>query len=132
MATVDDLEEVLRRTNVQRGQITLLKALYENTDGFVSGDELATQIRGGDLHSYNSILGAFSRRVNETPRITGSPGYEVFVETKLSDHGTKQYRLRDEARRAIEGIDPFYATLKKPMSELREPGTEIPADDLRE
>ncbi len=60
------IKKGLSRMDMPRGQVTLLKYLYEN-DRPVSVEELAGGIRGGDVDSCTSILGPLSKRINNTP-----------------------------------------------------------------
>jgi hypothetical protein len=124
-----DLKEVLCRREIMRGQITLLKALYEQDDEFVSSDDLATQIRWNDQESLQGVLRAFGNRINHTDGIAGDPGIDAFVEQTSIDE-KRQYRLRPEARHAIEDIPPLIETFDQPMETLLESGTKIDADDL--
>jgi hypothetical protein len=100
-----------------RGQVTLLKYLYEN-ERFVSTTELATGIRGGDKHSCISIFGPFSQRVNGTSHVTGDPGYRAFIETETRD-GQTYYRLRDAARRVIGDTPALLKKFEHSMTDLR-------------
>lgn len=114
---VNSLRQALCRTDMPRGQVTLLKYLYEN-EGFVSTTELATEIRGGDSHSCISILGPFSQRVNNTSSITGKPGYRAFIDTEKRDKQT-YYRLREDTRRVIGDIPPLLEKFEYSMVKLR-------------
>jgi predicted transcriptional regulator with HTH domain len=126
MSDAETLRRALCRTDVPRGQITLLKYLYE-ADGFVSTDELAREIRGGDTHSFISVLGPFSNRVNATDAITGDPGYRAVVETERRD-GTTYYRLRDDAREAIDASPALRAAITEhTMGELRDASNPVVA-----
>jgi len=69
------LEQVLRRKSIPRGQITLLKYLYDaDEDEWVSSNELTDQIRWGETDQFRDVIGAFGKRVNATSEITGEPG----------------------------------------------------------
>lgn len=114
--SVTDLERVIRRTKMNRGQTTLLKYLYE-ADGWVNRDEVVDEIRWGNHDSFVAVLAAFSNRVNHTEGITGTPGYEAFIE-RMNIDGEEQFRLRDEARQAIERVDKLVNTFERPMEEL--------------
>ncbi|MFD1643774.1 hypothetical protein [Halohasta litorea] len=81
----DVLIEILTRRKIPRGQITLLKELYERDDEFVSSSELISRIRWGDEERFPGVLRAFGRRINATERITGKPGIEAFLERKRID-----------------------------------------------
>lgn len=113
---VTDLERVIRRTEMNRGQTTLLKYLYE-ADGWVKRDEIVDEIRWGNHGSFVGVLSAFSNRVNHTEGITGNPGYEAFIE-RMNINGKEQFRLRGEARQAIERVDKLLAAFERPMEEL--------------
>jgi hypothetical protein len=130
MANPHALEQVLRRTSIPRGQVTLLKYLYEqDTDEWVSSSELVEQIRWGNEERFPGVLGAFGNRINATPEITGEPASSAFVERNRGDE--IQYRLRSEAREAIENVQVLLDTFDQhSMSELLEPGTEIEAAEL--
>ena len=114
---------------MKRGQITLFKKLYESDDEFVSKAELAS-IR--DVDSINTepekslvrVFGPLGNRVNSTPNVSGSPGYRAFIETRDSGDSS-EYRLRPEARKAIENDDDLMEKIQNPMSELKEDGTKL-------
>jgi len=114
--SVTDLERVIRRTKMNRGQTTLLKYLYE-ADGWVKRDEIVDEIRWGNYESFVGVLSAFSNRVNHTEGITGNPGYEAFIE-RMNIDGKEQFRLRDEARQAVERVDELLDRFERPMDEL--------------
>lgn len=119
MQSVDDLERVIRRKSMNRGQTTLLKYLYEvgAGDEFVKRDDVVQDVRWGDSESFVGVLAAFSNRVNHTEGITGNPGYEAFVERR-NINGEEYFRLRDEARQAIERVPALRETFDRPMDEL--------------
>ena len=125
------LEQVLRRKSIPRGQITLLKELYERDQGeWVSSSELIDRIRWGNEERFPGVLGAFANRINATPEVTGEPGSSAFFERKRIN-GETHYRLRSEAREAIEEVQILLDTFdQNSMSELLEPGTEIDAAEL--
>lgn len=125
------LEQVLRRKSIPRGQITLLKDLYErDKNEWVSSSELIDRIRWGNEERFPGVLGAFANRINATPETTGEPGSSAFFERKRID-GETHYRLRSEAREAIEEVDVLLDVFDQySMSELLEPGTEIEAERL--
>ena len=101
--TAEDLERVIRRKKMNRGQTTLLKYLYEADDEYVKRDDVVRDIRWGNDEGFVGVLAAFSNRVNHTEGISGGPGYEAFIERR--DIGSEEhFRLREEARRAIDGI----------------------------
>lgn len=124
-----DLEQVLRRTAIPRGQITLLKELYERDDEFVSSSELIKRIRWGDQERFPGVLGAFGGRINETDEISDKPGIEAFFDRTKID-GEPHYQLRPEAREAIGNIEPLTNKFDRPMEKLLEPGTKIEYEDL--
>ena len=125
------LEQVLRRKSIPRGQITLLKELYErDEDEWVSSSELIDQIRWGNEERFPGVLGAFGNRINATSEITGEPVSSAFFERERID-GQTHYRLRPEAREAIEEVQVLLDTFDQhSMSELLEPETEIEAERL--
>lgn len=125
------LEQVLRRKSIPRGQITLLKELYERDQGeWVSSSELIDRIRWGNEERFPGVLGAFANRINATPEVTGEPGSSAFFGRKKID-GETHYRLRSEAREAIEQVQILHDTFDQhSMSELLKPGTEIGAAEL--
>lgn len=131
MANSHALEQVLRRTSIPRGQITLLKELYErDEDEWVSSSELINRIRWGNEERFPGVLGAFGNRINATAEITGEPGSSAFFERERID-GETHYRLRSEAREAIESVQVLLDTFDQhSMSELLKPGTEIPVEQL--
>lgn len=115
--SVTDLERVIRRKEMNRGQTTLLKYLYEADDEWVGRDEVVEEIRWGDSGSFAGVLAAFATRVNETDGIPSSPGYEAFVERRnLGDE--EHLRLRPEAREAIERVEALTKIFERPMEEL--------------
>lgn len=116
-ADTDGIKQALRRNDLPRGQVTMLKYLYEH-EGFVSTAKLAAGIRGGDSHSCISILGPFSQRVNGTDRITGKPGYEALIQSKKCD-GQTVYKLRDDTKQVIESMPPLLEKFECSISELR-------------
>jgi len=117
MQSVDDLERVIRRKDMNRGQTTLLKYLYEAGDEFVRRADVVADIRWGSNDSFVGVLAAFSNRVNHTEGITGNPGYEAFIERRNIDD-EERFRLRDEARQAIERVPSLLETFDRPMDEL--------------
>jgi len=56
-------------------------------------------------------------RVNHTDKITDSPGYKAFIERRDID-GEEHFRLRDEARQAIDRVDRLREAFERPMEEL--------------
>jgi hypothetical protein len=125
------LEQVLRRKSIPRGQITLLKYLYDtDEDEWVSSSELTDQIRWGETDQFRGVVGAFGKRVNATLEITGEPGTSAFFERENID-GKTHYRLRSEARDAIEEVNVLLDTFNQhTMTELLEPGTKIEVERL--
>lgn len=115
--SLDDLERVIRRMEMNHGQTTLLKYLYETDDEFVRRDGVVDDIRWGDSDSFVGVLAAFSNRVNNTEGITGNPGYEAFIERR-NIQGYEHFRLRDEARQAIERVPALLEAFNRPMEEL--------------
>lgn len=125
------LEQVLRRKSIPRGQITLLKYLYDtDEDEWVSSSELTDQIRWGETDQFRGVVGAFGKRINATPEITGEPGTSAFFERENID-GKTHYRLRPEARDAIESVGVLLDKITQhSLSELLEEGTEVEAERL--
>lgn len=125
------LEQVLRRKSMPRGQITLLKELYERDDDeWVPSNELIDRVRWGNEERFPGVLGAFANRINATPEVTGEPGSSAFFERKRID-GVTHYRLRSEARNTIEQVQVLLNTFDQhSMSELLEPGTKIAAEQF--
>lgn len=117
--SVKDLERVIRRTEMNRGQVTLLKYLYEAGDDFVPREDVVDDIRWGDEESFIGVLSAFSNRVNYTEGITENPGYEAFIERE-DIGGREHFRLKKQARRAIEQIPRLLEVFDRPMAELLE------------
>lgn len=101
--SVDDLERVIRRKSMNRGQTTLLKYLYESDEEFVSRTAVVNSIREGNDKSFVGVLSALSNRVNNTEGITGDPGYEAFID-RMNIDGKEHFQLREEARQAIERV----------------------------
>jgi hypothetical protein len=123
----DALEDVLRRMSIPRGQVTLLKALYDAEDEFVSRERLVEEIRWGNADEFRGLLAAFSNRVNNTPGFEeSSPGYVAFVE-KRTIEGERHFRLRPAARRAVERVPALMEAIGRPMEELLEWVTVEPA-----
>ena len=58
--SVHNLERVIRRRGMNRGQTTLLKYLYEANDEYVKRSDIIESIRGGDHKSFVGVLSAFS------------------------------------------------------------------------
>lgn len=114
--SVSALERVIERKEMNRGQTTLLKYLYE-ADGPVPKADVVDEVRWGDSRSFGGVLGAFSNRVNYTEGITGSPGYEAFVRRRDVD-GEEHFELRDEARRAIDDVPELRAAFDRSMGTL--------------
>lgn len=112
---------------MNRGQATLLKYLYEADDEYVKRDDVVHDIRGGNHEGFVGVLAAFSNRVNHTEGISGDPGYEAFIEREdLS--GDEHFRLREEARRAIDevqGLQDVFAD--RSMDELLD-GKGVPVE----
>lgn len=79
------LEQVLTRINIPRGQVTLFKALYEAGDDFVPRKQLIEEIRWGDPKSFTGVLAALAGRVNHTKGFEeDKPGYEALIEVVLA------------------------------------------------
>lgn len=119
---------ILKRTDIKRGQITLLKKLYEH-EGWLSRAELATirdveSIDADPEESLVRVFGAFGKRVNATSNVSGSPGYQAFIEKRGTGDST-HYRLRRQARKVVERDDELMEMIRKPMSELTKEGTEL-------
>ncbi len=126
------LTRVLCRADLRRGQITLLKVLYERAEP-IGRKELAERLRGA-LHqnpeqSLTGVLGAFGKRINATDDIPGSPGTDAFIKRERID-GETHYSLRPEAREAIENVPTLIEKFDDPWSDLLEPDTKIEAVDL--
>lgn len=118
------LEKVLRRINIPRGQVTLFKALYEAEDQFIPREELIESIRWGDPKSFTGVLAALSGRVNETEGFKEDrPGYEALIEVRQID-GKESMRLRPEAREAMNRVEKLQEAFDKTMEELLE-GIEV-------
>lgn len=111
------IKQALCRTDMPKGQVTLLKYLYENRRA-VTTEELAEGIRGGDVNSCTSILGPFSQRINNTDKISGNPGYRALIH-KTQTNGQSSYELREEARRAIDDIPRLLEEFERNMDDLR-------------
>lgn len=133
------LTDVLCRTGINRGQITLLKALYKEDDdfvpirddGYVARSDLAKirRMKTDQLDSLNGVLGAFGGRINETNGISGKPGIDAFIDkTRINDE--MHYRLQSEAREAIENVPTLLNKFSESWSELLDPDTYIESDEL--
>jgi hypothetical protein len=82
-----------------------------------------------ELGSLNGVLGAFGGRINETNGVSGQPGIHAFIDkTRINDE--THYRLRSDAREAIENVPTLLNKFTEPWSELLEPDTYIEADEL--
>lgn len=115
--SVDDLERVIRRKEMNRGQTTLLKYLFEADEEFVKRASVVDNIRWGNNESFVGVLAAFSTRVNHTEGITGNPGYEAFIERRNIDQ-EEHFRLRDEAKQAIERVPALLETFDRSIDDL--------------
>lgn len=92
------LEKVLRRISIPRGQVTLLKALYETEGKFFPRRELVEQIRWGNSRSFTGVLAAFAGRINHIDGLEDEkPGYEAFIEVTEAD-GNESFLLRPATR----------------------------------
>lgn len=111
------IKQALCRMDMPRGQVTLLKYLYEN-DRPVSVEELANGIRGGDVDSCTSILGPLSKRINNTPEVSGEPGFRALIQKTQNEEGN-YYELREEGRRIIEDIPRLLREFERDMDGLR-------------
>ena len=111
------VKEALCRIDMPRGQVTLLKYLYEN-DRPVSVEKLADGIRGGDVDSCTSILGPLSKRINNTPEVSGEPGFSALIR-KIQDEEQNYYELREEGRRIIEDMPRLLREFERDMDDLR-------------
>ena len=115
-----------------RGQITLLKVLYEQNEP-IGREDLAERLRG-ELHqdpeqSLTGVLGAFGKRINATDDIPGSPGTAAFIKRERID-GETHYTLRPEAQEAIENVPTLIEKFDESWSDLLEPDTRIEGVDL--
>lgn len=115
--SVDALERVIRRKEMNRGQTTLLKYLYEADEEYVKRSEVVEAIRWGENESFVGVLAAFTNRVDSTEGITGDPGFGAFIERR-DVNGEEHFRLRDEARRAIDRVPELVATFDRSIEEL--------------
>lgn len=115
--TRQGIKRALCRMDMPRGQVTLLKYLYEN-ERPVSVEELANGIRGGDVDSCTSILGPLSKRINNTPEVSGEPGFRALIR-KTQDEGQNCYELHEEGRRTIEDIPRLLREFERDMDALR-------------
>jgi hypothetical protein len=115
--SIQDLERVIRRKKMNRGQTTLLKYLYEANNEWVPRDELIEEIRWGNHESFVGVLSAFSNRINHTEGITGNPGYGAFIE-RMDIDGEERFRLQSEAREAIDRVEKLLNAFDRPMEEL--------------
>jgi len=115
--TSHGIKQALCRMDMPRGQVTLLKYLYEK-DNPVSVGELADGIRGGDVDSCTSILGPLSKRINNTPEISGEPGFRALIR-KSQDEDQNYYELHQEGRRIIEAIPRLLREFERDMDDLR-------------
>lgn len=76
----------------------------------------------GNEEWFSGVLGAFVSRINATAEITGEPASMAFFEREVIN-GKTRYRLRSEARDAVENIQVLLDTFDQhSMSELLEPG----------
>jgi len=117
------LERILRRINIPRGQVTLFKALYEAEEEFVPREELVKRICWGDPKSFTGVLAALSGRVTTEGFEEDKPGYKALIEVRDVD-GSESMRLRPEAREAIENVEGLKEAFEKSMEELLE-GIEV-------
>lgn len=129
MRNAANLEQVLRRTDIPRGQITLLKELYEREGEFVSYSELVEKIRWNEEERFPGVLGAFGNRINQTDNLPGQPGSDAFIERKRIN-GELHYRLRPEAREAIEEVPVLVEKFDQSMETLLKSGTKIEYEEL--
>jgi len=117
--SINDLERVIRRKPMNRGQTTLLKYLYETDEDFVPRTAVVNRIREGDDKSFVGVLSAFSNRVNNTEGITGDPGYEAFID-RMNIDGKEHLQLREEASQAIERVPELQEAFDRSMEALLE------------
>lgn len=64
--TVEEIQNILIRKPIPRGQISLLKALYEAGPAGLPKEKLAELTRNGDLKSLIGVIGALGKRVNHS------------------------------------------------------------------
>jgi hypothetical protein len=114
-----DLTRALCRIKMKRGQVTLLKELYEREGEFVSSSELADRIRWSDNESLWRVIGAFGRRISATGEVSDEKPSGAFLNRKRDEDGEMHYQLRPEARDAIESTT-LTEIFKRPMDELME------------
>lgn len=117
LRTSRGIKQALCRMDVPRGQVTLLKYLYENNRP-VSVEELANGIRGGDVNSCTSILGPLSKRINNTPEVSGEPGFRALIRKTQSEEQI-YYELREETRHVIDDIPRLLREFEREMDDLR-------------
>ena len=83
---VTNIRVVLTRKPITRGQITLLKALYEADNQCLSKSELAEKIRWSDEVGLTGVIAALGKRVNKTWRYeVTKPGVDLNVRLILRD-----------------------------------------------
>ena len=101
---VTNIRVALTRKPITRGQITILKALYEAGNKGLPKSELAKEIRWSDEGGLTGVIGALGKRVNNTWQYEIlKPGVNLLIEKKGSD-GELQYRMRPEIREAIRWV----------------------------
>ena len=114
-------ERVLTRKAIPRGQITLLKVLYE-ADGLVPESEIVERIRWGDAESFRGVVGAFSKRINATLGFRDEcPGLEGVIE-RVVKNGERHWKLRGPMRDAVDSVPELVEELSRPLEVLMEKG----------
>lgn len=114
-------ERVLTRKAIPRGQITLLKVLYE-AEGFIAETEIVDRIRWGDAERFRGVVGAFSNRINATLGFRDErPGVEGIVE-RITKNGERHWRLREPMRDAIDSVPELVEELSEKLDVLLEKG----------
>ena len=80
---VINIRVALTRKPITRGQITLLKALYEAGTKGLSKSELAKEIRWSDEGGLTGVIGALGKRVNKTWQYEiVKPGVKLLLKKK--------------------------------------------------
>ena len=99
--TVAQVRSVFERRTLAEPVLQMLKLLYEAEEERLSSDKLKEEL-GYNAHEFRGMLGAFGRRLKNTPGIP--EGMKLFDEKWDHDLRQKTWSLPANVRKAVEEL----------------------------
>jgi hypothetical protein len=99
--TVAQVKNVFERRVLAEPVVKMLKLLYEKSEDRLSSDDLKKEL-GYNAHEFRGMLGAFGRRLKNTPGIPD--GIKLFDEHWDGDLRQKTWTLPKNVRKAVEEL----------------------------